>query len=69
MTTVSEVPVDPALAERLRRAAGKLDHWTQERDRLIREARAQGGTAREIAEMVGLTHAGVLKIVKRDGDA
>lgn len=65
MTTVREVPVDPALAERLRRAAGKADRWLEERDRLIYEARKAGGSSREIADMVGLTHAGVLKIETR----
>lgn len=66
-TTVREVPVPPDLAEKLRRAAGKAERWTLERDRLIAEARKAGGTAREIGEMVGLTHAGVLKIEKRLG--
>lgn len=65
-TTVREVPVDPATAAKLRRAAAKIDRWTDERDRLIVQARAEGGTSREIAEMVGLTHAGVLKIVQRN---
>lgn len=66
MTTVREVPVDPALAEKLRRAAGRIERATADRDRLIVQARAEGGTSREIAEMVGLTHAGVLKIVQRN---
>lgn len=66
-TTVREVPVDPALAEKLRRAAGKADKWVAERDALILEARRAGGTAREIGEMVGMTHAGVLYIEKRLG--
>lgn len=64
-TTVREVPVDPALAEKLRRAAGKIDRWMEERDRLIVEARRAGASSREVAELVGLTHAGVLHIEKR----
>lgn len=64
-TTVREVPVNPALAEKLRRAAGKIDRWTVERDRLIVEARRAGASSREVAELVGLTHAGVLHIEKR----
>lgn len=73
MTTVAHMPVDKDLAEKLRRAAGKVETWTQERDRLIHQARQEGGSAREIAEMVGLSHAGVLKIEARvqehaDGD-
>lgn len=65
MTTVVPMPVDKDLAERLRRAAGKVERWTDERDQLIHQARQEGGSAREIAEMVGLSHAGVLKIETR----
>ena len=65
MTTVHDVPVDPALAKRLREAAAKGEQWTATRDRLIVEAREAGGSSREIAELVGLTHAGVLKIEQR----
>lgn len=64
-TTVREVPVDPTLAEKLRRAAGKVDTWLDERDRLIYEARKSGGSLREIAEMVGMSHPGVMKVVTR----
>lgn len=64
-TTVREVPVDPALAEKLRRAAGKIERWTAERDRLIIEARRAGASSREVADLAGLTHAGVLHIEKR----
>lgn len=65
VTTVAPMPVDKDLAERLRRAAGKVERWSDERDRLIHQARQEGGSAREIAEMVGLSHAGVLKIETR----
>lgn len=65
MTTVREVSVDPALAAKLRRAAGKIDRWIEERDRLIVEARRAGASSREVADLVGLTHAGVLHIEKR----
>lgn len=65
MTSVREVPVPPELAERLRRAAGKIERWHQERDQLIHEARKAGGSAREIGEMAGLSHVQVLNIEKR----
>lgn len=50
----------------LGRSAHKLDRALAERDRLIREAAAQGGGLREIARAVGLSHAGVKKIVERE---
>lgn len=52
-------------AEKLRRAAGKIDTWTDKRDALVVQARAEGGTLREIAEMAGLTHAGIARILER----
>lgn len=53
-------------AEKLRRAAGKIGTWTDKRDALIVQARSEGGTLREIAEMAGLTHPGVAKILERN---
>lgn len=64
--------VTPDLAEKLRRAAGKASRWTEERDRLIHEARKSGGSLREIADMVGLSHTSVRLIhdrVERDQSA
>lgn len=57
--------VPPELAERLRRAAGKVDRWLAERDALIFEAREAGGSSREIGAMVGLSHVQVLNIEAR----
>lgn len=50
---------------RLHQAARKFDKAREDRDRLIREAVAKGGSLREVAEAVGLSHPGVKKIVER----
>jgi DNA invertase Pin-like site-specific DNA recombinase len=63
-STIGAVPVDPAAAKRLTTAATKAREWTEERNRLIREAHAAGGGVREIARLVGLTHPTVLNILK-----
>lgn len=63
-TTVPSVPVDPALAKRLSTAADKARSWTDERNRLIREAHAAGGGVREIGRLVGLTHPAVMNVIK-----
>lgn len=55
----------PDMERALRTAGRKAQEWTAERDRLIREARSQGGTLREIAELVGLTHTAVKLIETR----
>lgn len=65
MSTVAAVTVDPQLARQLRRAAKKLEQDRAERDRLIVHALEQGGTLREVAELVGLTGPGVMKIRDR----
>lgn len=65
MTTVHEMPVDPAHARKLASAAAKAREWTETRDRLIVEAVAAGGSLREVAETVGLSHTAVAKIVRK----
>lgn len=65
VTTVPVVPVDPALARHLSRAGDKSREWTARRDDLIRDAVKAGGSLREVAELVGLSHTAVAKIVKR----
>lgn len=59
--------VDPALRRQLVRTATAIAKNTTERDRLIGVAYKAGGTLREIARAVGLTHPGVLNILRRDG--
>lgn len=65
--TVRPMPVESDLSRRLRRAARKIEQATAERDALILEALAAGGSTREVAALVGLTHAGVLDIKRRKG--
>ena len=65
MTTVSGVPLDPALARKLSRASKRVEDATAARDALIREAMDAGGSSREVAELVGLSHTQVIRIAKR----
>lgn len=39
-----------------------------ERNKAICDARREGATLREIADLVGLTHAGVRKIINQEQD-
>lgn len=63
--TLRAVPVDKELAAKLRKAAKQSAHWREERDRLVREASAAGGSLREIAALVGLSNPGVKRILDR----
>lgn len=65
-TTVPPVSIERDLAKKLKNAADRQRNWRQQRDELIREAHAAGGTLREIAELVGLSHVGVRRIVNPD---
>jgi hypothetical protein len=53
-------------AKRLRRLSRQAAEATVARDQLIVEAYLAGGGLREIARLVGLTHPGVLRILRRD---
>lgn len=64
-STIGAVPVDPAVAKRLTAVAKRARDNTDERNRLIRQAHADGGSLREIGALAGLTHVGVKKIVER----
>jgi DNA-binding NarL/FixJ family response regulator len=66
-TSFPGVVLEPDAARRLRNAGQKSAEWTTERDRLIREALAAGGTLREIGELVGLSHTAVKMIGSRKG--
>jgi hypothetical protein len=59
------VPVDDDLARRIREAVQAQEQSRQERDRLVRLARDAGGSFREIAAVLGITHAGVQKIINK----
>jgi hypothetical protein len=60
------MPVQPDLARKLAAVAAAAVKSTAERDRLIVEAYQAGGSLREIARLAGLSHPGVLRIVRRD---
>lgn len=57
--------IDPDHSRRLRQAAAKAREWTETRDHLIVEAVAAGGSLREVAETVGLSHTAVAKIARK----
>lgn len=57
--------VRPELARRLRLAARKQKDWLAERDQMIAQALEEGGKLQEVADLVGLTDVGVMKIRDR----
>lgn len=58
-TTLPRVTIELDLERALRTAGRKVAEWTAERDRLVKEAVAAGGSLREVGEAVGLTHTAV----------
>lgn len=62
--TVRTVTMEPAMIRKLANAAKKATDWTQERNRLIKEAHEAGAGYREIGRAVGLSHVGVKGIVE-----
>ena len=52
----------PDARKALTQAARKQREWRAKRDELIREAVEAGGSYREVAEAVGLSHTAVRKI-------
>ncbi len=60
------MPVDPEDAERLRQLARDKRISIAEHNRVIREVNAKGGSVREIARLVGMSHGGVQDILERD---
>lgn len=55
-------PVKPSTAEHLKISASEIREWTERRDGWIRKAMDEGGSAREVAELAGISHTWVLKI-------
>lgn len=51
--------LDQDLARKLRTAGQKVAEWTAERDRLVKEAVAAGGSYREVGAAAGLSHTAV----------
>lgn len=58
-TTLPAVALDPDLARTLQTAGQKVAEWTAERDRLIKEAVAAGGSLREVGNAAGISHMAV----------
>lgn len=52
-------------AQLLHLRARKARELTAERDRLIRQMRAEGSSLRTIAEAAGLTHPAIVKILRK----
>lgn len=59
------IVLTPERQRQLQRAGQKLADALADRDRIIREAIAEGGSLREVGDAVGLSHPGVKKIVER----
>lgn len=57
--------MDPAIARRLRAIANRLLELDAERTELILQARADGASLREIAEVAGMSHVGIMKLIDR----
>lgn len=55
------------MERRLREAQEQLEEARDERDATIEEAWRKGGGMREIAEVVGMSHVGVSKLLERRG--
>lgn len=53
------------MTDELALCSEQLGKWTAKRDAAIRQAHEEGLSLRAIATAVGLSHAGVAKIVRR----
>lgn len=51
--------IEPDMRKSLVKAGENVAKWTAERDRLVKEAVAAGGSLREVGAAVGLTHTAV----------
>lgn len=61
MTPETMLPrvLTPEMEKSLRTAGRKVAEWTAERERLVREAVAAGGSLREVGEAAGISHTAV----------
>ena len=67
LATVPTVPLDPPATKRLAGLGKKAKDAAAERDACICEQFQAGGGLREIARAVGLSHAGVRRVLVRNG--
>lgn len=51
--------IEPQLERALKTAGQNVAKWTAERDRLVKEAVAAGGSLREVGEAAGISHTAV----------
>lgn len=58
-TMLPVVVLNPDLARKLQTAGQKVTEWTAERDRLIKDAVAAGGSLREVGAIAGVSHTAV----------
>lgn len=58
-TTLPPMALTPDTEKALKTAGRKVAEWTQERDRLIRQAVAEGGSLREVGTAAGVSHTAV----------
>lgn len=66
LTGMSKTPaVGSETVRRLRRLGRKVDEATADRNRAIVEAHRDGLSLRDIADLVGISHSGVDKIIRR----
>jgi lambda repressor-like predicted transcriptional regulator len=49
-------------------AAAKSREWTERRNALIVQAHKDGASLRKLADLTGLSHTAIAKIVKRSGE-
>lgn len=63
-TTLPPMALTPARTKRLRKAAEAAQGATEALNEEIRAAAAEGGSYREIAAEVGLSHTGVAYVVR-----
>jgi DNA-directed RNA polymerase specialized sigma24 family protein len=70
MGTATDLPIsfdqmDPDIARRLRAIDKRLSELDAERANLILQARHDGASLREIAEVAGMSHVGIKKLIAR----
>lgn len=63
--TILDVPVDRATSKEIKRLVGKIEKLLDERDVLIRRARDEGASLREIAELLHVNHVTVKNLLEK----
>lgn len=66
LTTTNVQRVDPDDAKELRATIGKIRRLMDKRDEIVLRAHYKGASLREIADVAGMSHVGILKMVRRN---